>query len=84
MVNKFDEQIEAFMRKSELRNPNEPEFIQAVHEVAETVIPFIAKNKVYKKANILERLIEPERIIMFRVPWFTDKGQFMEIGRAHV
>ena len=77
MVNKFDEQIEAFMRKSELRNPNEPEFIQAVHEVAETVIPFIAKNKVYKKANILERLIEPERIIIFRVPWFTDKGQFM-------
>lgn len=76
-MNKFDEQIEAFMRKSELRNPNEPEFIQAVHEVAETVIPFIAKNKVYKKANILERLIEPERIIMFRVPWFTDKGQFM-------
>ena len=77
MVNKFDEQIEAFMRKSELRNPNEPEFIQAVHEVAETVIPFIAKNKVYKKANILERLIEPERIIIFRVPWFTDKGQYM-------
>ena len=76
-MNKFDEQIEAFMRKSELRNPNEPEFIQAVHEVAETVIPFIAKNKVYKKANILERLIEPERIIIFRVPWFTDKGQYM-------
>ena len=65
------------MRKSELRNSNEPEFIQAVHEVAETVIPFIAKNKVYKKANILERLIEPERVIIFRVPWFTDKGEYM-------
>ncbi|MBK21572.1 MAG: NADP-specific glutamate dehydrogenase [Flavobacteriales bacterium] len=77
MMNKFDEQIQAFMRKSELRNPNEPEFIQAVHEVAEAVIPFIAKNKIYKKANILERLIEPERIIIFRVPWFTDKGEYM-------
>ncbi|MFL2581883.1 MAG: NADP-specific glutamate dehydrogenase [Flavobacteriales bacterium] len=77
MVNKFDEQIQEFMRKSELRNSNEPEFIQAVHEVAETVIPFIAKNKVYKKANILERLIEPERVIIFRVPWFTDKGEYM-------
>tara|TARA_Y100000589_G_scaffold111483_1_gene105981 strand:+ start:3293 stop:4639 length:1347 start_codon:yes stop_codon:yes gene_type:complete len=76
-MNKFDEQIQAFMRKSELRNPNEPEFIQAVHEVAEAVIPFIAKNKKYKKANILERLIEPERIIIFRVPWFTDKGEYM-------
>jgi len=76
-MNKFDEQIQAFMTKSELRNPNEPEFIQAVHEVAETVIPFISKNKLYKKANLLERLIEPERIIIFRVPWFTDKGEYM-------
>ena len=69
--------IKKFVDSVEKANPNEPEFIQAVQEVAETVIPFIAKNKVYKKANILERLIEPERIIMFRVPWFTDKGQFM-------
>ena len=77
MANNFDEQIQEFMRKSELKNPNEPEFIQAVHEVAETIIPFMAKNTVYKKANILERLIEPERIIIFRVPWFTDKGRYM-------
>ncbi|MBI34540.1 MAG: NADP-specific glutamate dehydrogenase [Flavobacteriales bacterium] len=77
MVNKFDEQIQAFMRKTELRNSNEPEFIQAVHEVAETVIPFMTKNKSYKKANILERLVEPERVVMFRVPWFTDKGEYM-------
>ena len=77
MANNFDEQIQEFMRKCELKNPNEPEFIQAVHEVAETIIPFMAKNTVYKKANILERLIEPERIIIFRVPWFTDKGRYM-------
>ena len=77
MVSNFDEEIQAFMKKAKLRNSNEPEFIQAVHEVAETVIPFIIKNKVYKKANILERLIEPERVIIFRVPWFTDKGEYM-------
>lgn len=77
MVSKFDEQIQAFMAMAKLRNSNEPEFIQAVHEVAETVIPFMAKNKAYKKVNLLERLIEPERVIIFRVPWFTDKGGYM-------
>jgi glutamate dehydrogenase (NADP+) len=65
------------MKNASLRNSNEPEYLQAVHEVADAVIPFIAKNKIYKKANILERLIEPERVIIFRVPWFTDKGDFM-------
>ena len=57
------------------RNGNEPEFLQAVHEVAETVIPFIEKNKKYKIAKILERIVEPERTIMFRVPWTDDKGE---------
>jgi glutamate dehydrogenase (NADP+) len=77
MVSKFDEQIQAFMAMAKLRNSNEPEFIQAIHEVAETVIPFMAKNKAYRKVNLLERLIEPERVIIFRVPWFTDKGGYM-------
>lgn len=58
------------------RNPYEPEFLQAVHEVAETVIPYIEENKAYKEARILDRLVEPERVFMFRVPWVDDKGEF--------
>lgn len=77
MAGKFDEKIEAFMNKVSQLNPGETEFNQAVHEVAETVIPFMAKNKIYQKANILDRIIEPERVIMFRVPWLTDKGEYM-------
>lgn len=77
MAGKFDEKIDAFMNKVSQLNPGETEFNQAVHEVAETVIPFMAKNKIYQKANILDRITEPERVIMFRVPWFTDKGEYM-------
>lgn len=58
------------------RNANEPEFIQAVEEVAETVIPFIESNTKYKKANILERIVEPERVFIFRVPWIDDNGNY--------
>ncbi|MBL57348.1 MAG: NADP-specific glutamate dehydrogenase [Flavobacteriales bacterium] len=77
MVGKFQDQVNAFMKNATLRNAHEPEFIQSIQEVAETIIPFMDKNKPYKKANILERIIEPERVIYFRVPWFTDKGQYM-------
>jgi glutamate dehydrogenase (NADP+) len=56
-------------------NPNEPEFIQAVTEVAETVIPFIEENEKYQNKMLLERMVEPERTIMFRVPWTNDKGE---------
>ena len=77
MVGKFEDQVNEFMKNAELRNAHESEFIQAINEVAETIIPFMDKNKVYKKANILERIIEPERVIYFRVPWFTDKGKYM-------
>ena len=55
-------------------NPNEPEFMQAVTEVAETVIPFIESNEKYQNAKLLERMVEPERTIMFRVPWTDDAG----------
>ena len=65
------------MRTAEERNPHEPEFLQAVHEVAETIIPFIEAHPKYKEAKILERMIEPERIITFRVPWETDAGEVM-------
>jgi len=56
------------------KNPHEPEFMQAVHEVAEAIIPFIEDNPKYKGKMLLERMIEPERTIMFRVPWIDDKG----------
>lgn len=57
------------------QNPNEAEFIQAVQEVAETVIPFIANHPKYTEHRILERMVEPERILMFRVPWTNDAGE---------
>lgn len=77
MANKNDQLLNDFMNKISTRNNGEPEFLQAVHEVAEAVIPFIEKNKVFRKANLLERMVEPERVIMFRIPWFTDKGEYM-------
>ncbi len=68
--------INDFMKYVESKNAHEKEFLQAVHEVAEVVIPFLEKNKKYADAHILERMVEPERVIMFRVPWIDDKGKF--------
>ena len=67
--------IDAFVEAVAKNNPNEPEFLQAVHEVAETVIPFIEKNPKYQGKMLLERMVEPERVMMFRVAWIDDKGQ---------
>ena len=75
MTDPHHEQIAAFMAEVTAQNPNEPEFIQAVQEVAETVIPFIADHPKYAEHRILERMVEPERTIMFRVPWTDDSGQ---------
>lgn len=69
--------IKNFVSQVEKSNPNEPEFLQAVTEVAETVIPFIEKNKKYQNAKLLERMVEPERVLIFRVPWTTDEGEIM-------
>ena len=66
--------IQAFMDRVAERNPNEPEFLQAVEEVAEAIVPFMEDNPKYKDAHILERIVEPERVIMFRVPWTDDAG----------
>lgn len=74
--------LEAFMEKVRLRNANEPEFIQAVEEVAETIIPFIEQNPKYEDHKILERVIEPERTIIFRVPWVDDSGQ-VQVNRGY-
>lgn len=67
--------IQSFMDMVTKRNANEPEFLQAVHEVAETVIPFIEKNPKYQGKMLLERMVEAERVIMFRVTWIDDNGQ---------
>ena len=64
------------------RNAYEPEFLQAVHEVAETVIPFIENNPKYQGKKLLERMVEPERTIMFRVPWVDDNGE-TQVNRGY-
>jgi glutamate dehydrogenase (NADP+) len=73
--------LDEFMAKVIAKNPGEKEFHQAVMEVAESLIPFIEENPKYKTAKILERLAEPERVIMFRVPWTDDKGN-IQINRG--
>ena len=74
-MSEYKTQIDSFMEELIIKNGNEPEFIQAVEEVAETVIPFIEKNIKYKTAKILKRIVEPERVIQFRVPWIDDGGE---------
>ncbi len=74
MMSTHDEAIEHFMQGLIRRNPNETEFHQAVHEVATDIIPFIADKPHYKEMQILERLSEPDRIVIFRVSWQDDAG----------
>ena len=76
-----EQKIQEFMAKIEAKNPNEPEFIQAVKEVAVTVIPFISTRKEYTGMKLLERMAEPERVIIFRVPWIDDKGE-IQVNRG--
>ena len=57
------------------KNPAEPEFHQAVQEVVESLEPVLERHPEYREAKILERIVEPERVIMFRVPWVDDKGE---------
>ena len=82
MSNKFHAEIEAFMSRVKAKNGHEPEFLQAVQEVAETVIPFIEENPKYKTAKILDRIVEPERTIIFRVPWLDDQGN-IQVNRGY-
>lgn len=73
--------IESFLDLVKEKNGHEPEFLQAVHEVAETVIPFIEDNPQYQNKMLLERMVEPERTIIFRVPWIDDNGN-TQVNRA--
>lgn len=77
----IQKKIDSFMQRVIAKNPGEKEFHQAVLEVAETVIPFIEQHPQYEKSKILERMVEPERVVMFRVPWIDDKGEF-QINRG--
>jgi glutamate dehydrogenase (NADP+) len=79
---KIENEVSKFMAKIKAKDPHQPEFIQAVQEVAESVIPFILENPKYAEAKILERIAEPERIIQFRVPWMDDKGR-IHINRGY-
>jgi glutamate dehydrogenase (NADP+) len=82
MSNKYQAQIDAFMEKVKATNGHEKEFIQAVHEVAEAVIPVIEETPKYKASKILDRIVEPERTIIFRVPWLDDKGE-IQVNRGY-
>ncbi len=74
--------VSAFMQKIIAKNPGETEFHQAVKEVAESLMPFLEENPKYQEAKILERIAEPERVIMFRVPWMDDKGE-IQVNRGY-
>ena len=74
--------IDKVLAEVKAKNPNEPEFIQAVDEVLTTLDPVLKANPQYEKNAILERMVEPERVIMFRVPWVDDKG-FVRVNRAY-
>jgi glutamate dehydrogenase (NADP+) len=79
--NNVEQKIQEFIAKIEAKNPNEPEFLQAVKEVAATVIPFIVTKEEYRGKKLLERMAEPERVIIFRVPWVDDKGE-IQVNRG--
>jgi len=82
MSNAYEHQVNEFMAKIIAKNPGEKEFHQAVREVAESLIPYIEENPKYKVAKILERIAEPERVILFRVPWVDDKGE-IQINKGY-
>lgn len=77
----MDPNVEQFMSRIIAKNPAQPEFHQAVQEVAESLIPFIEENPRYKHAKVLERIAEAERIIIFRIPWLDDKGD-IQVNRG--
>ena len=70
------------MNSVRLKNSHETEFLQAVQEVAEAVIPFMEEHPKYKSFKILDRIVEPERTILFRVPWLDDKGE-IQVNRGY-
>lgn len=82
MNNQAKQYVEDFMTRLIARNPCEPEFHQAVREVAESLAPHIVASPILQRMKILERIAEPERVIIFRVPWLNDRGE-IEINRGY-
>ena len=82
MEENMKSKIDGFMELVKQRNGHEPEFLQAVQEVAETVIPYIIDNDIYFGKNILLRMVEPERLISFRVSWVDDDGE-IQVNRGY-
>ncbi len=82
MSNQIEQYIEDFMAEIKRKNPNEPEFHQATLEVVESLAPYILANPKLKEAKILERIAEPERVIMFRVAWVDDSGE-VQVNRGY-
>ncbi|NRB83414.1 MAG: NADP-specific glutamate dehydrogenase [Winogradskyella sp.] len=78
----MQDKIQAFLDEVKQRNGHEPEFLQAVQEVAETVIPYIVEHDIYHGKNILLRMVEPERLISFRVSWVDDSGE-IQVNRGY-
>ena len=78
----MEQRIHDFMKGVKENNPNETEFIQAVEEVAEAIIPFMEDNPRYNNKMLLERMVEPERVLMFRVPWLDDSGK-TQVNRGY-
>ena len=82
MSKNYHIEIEQFMNSVRSKNSHETEFLQAVQEVAEAVIPFMEEHPKYKSFKILDRIVEPERTILFRVPWLDDKGE-IQVNRGY-
>ena len=78
----MEKKIHDFMNEVAAKNVGETEFLQAVEEVAEVIIPFIEESPKYNNKMLLERMVEPERVLMFRVPWLDDKGN-TQINRGY-
>ena len=78
----LEAKVDAFMEEIVARNPNQPEFHQAVREVVESVMPVVELTPAYRKAKILERIVEPERVVMFRVPWVDDDRE-IQVNRGY-
>jgi len=72
---------ESFMSQVVAKNPGEPEFHQAVREVVESVMPVVESTPAYRRARILDRVVEPERVILFRIPWVDDRGE-VQVNRG--
>ena len=74
--------IENFIAEIDRKNSHEPEFMQAVREISENVLPYIISQDIYHGKNILMRMVEPERVLMFRVNWVDDKGE-IQVNRGY-